>query len=315
MSNLNPTNPINPLSVGDMVSAGVRLYRSHLKQYLRLSVIAYLWILGPIVLIAVVLGVAIALATQAGGRAAIPIIALFGGIALIAAIVYGVAKFSEISARIVRLAFGELINQPETLAQVREHTQPRLWRFFLSGLLVGLIVFGLYVAIAIGFFILAAIFGVLAATVPAVGVLVILIGIVAFVVALFVLLRVYSRLLIVEAPIAIEPDVDAVTAISRSWNLTKGSVGRIQWIAVVAFLITLVVQIPSQIVTSILPTGETVEPSVGAISGLIILVVSLLSSALITPFWQVIKAVIYYDLRSRKEGLGLQLRDSQDNQW
>jgi hypothetical protein len=29
----------------------------------------------------------------------------------------------------------------------------------------------------------------------------------------------------------------------------------------------------------------------------------------VMPFWQSIKAVIYYDLRSRREGLGLQLRD------
>jgi hypothetical protein len=31
--------------------------------------------------------------------------------------------------------------------------------------------------------------------------------------------------------------------------------------------------------------------------------------ALIVPFWQTVKAVVYYDLRSRREGLGLQLRD------
>jgi len=31
--------------------------------------------------------------------------------------------------------------------------------------------------------------------------------------------------------------------------------------------------------------------------------------ALVLPFWQAIKAIIYYDLRSRKEGLGLQMRD------
>jgi hypothetical protein len=28
------------------------------------------------------------------------------------------------------------------------------------------------------------------------------------------------------------------------------------------------------------------------------------------PFWQAIKAVIYYDIRNRREGLGLQVRDS-----
>lgn len=26
------------------------------------------------------------------------------------------------------------------------------------------------------------------------------------------------------------------------------------------------------------------------------------------PFWQALKAVLYFDLRSRREGLGLQLR-------
>jgi hypothetical protein len=32
-------------------------------------------------------------------------------------------------------------------------------------------------------------------------------------------------------------------------------------------------------------------------------------SIVILPLWQIIKAVIYYDLRGRREGLGLQLRD------
>ncbi|BAZ86107.1 hypothetical protein NIES806_23170 [Dolichospermum compactum NIES-806] len=35
----------------------------------------------------------------------------------------------------------------------------------------------------------------------------------------------------------------------------------------------------------------------------------LIGGTFVMPFWQSIKAVIYYDLRSRREGLGLQLRD------
>jgi hypothetical protein len=38
-------------------------------------------------------------------------------------------------------------------------------------------------------------------------------------------------------------------------------------------------------------------------------VLGLVSGAVFLPFWQAIKAVIYYDLRSRREGLGLQMRD------
>jgi Ca2+/Na+ antiporter len=36
---------------------------------------------------------------------------------------------------------------------------------------------------------------------------------------------------------------------------------------------------------------------------------ALVLGSLIIPFWQSIKAVIYYDLRSRREGMGLELRD------
>jgi hypothetical protein len=36
---------------------------------------------------------------------------------------------------------------------------------------------------------------------------------------------------------------------------------------------------------------------------------SFVGGALILPFGQTVKAVVYYDLRSRREGLGLQLRD------
>jgi hypothetical protein len=33
-----------------------------------------------------------------------------------------------------------------------------------------------------------------------------------------------------------------------------------------------------------------------------------ITTALIIPFWQSIKAVIYYDLRVRREGMGIDLR-------
>ncbi|MER3433231.1 MAG: DUF975 domain-containing protein [Leptolyngbya sp. ERB_1_1] len=270
MSNLSPSNPIQPLSVGDVVSAGVRIYHSNLKRYLILVLRSYLWIFVPI---------------------------------------YGWAKSAEISARISRLAYQELINQPETLTEAERHTSPKLWNFFAAGLLLGLIYFGIYMAFFVAFFILAILTGVLTAASPALGVVGGLLIAVLALAAIFVFIRVISRLLIYEVPLAVEENVDATTSLSRSWNLTKGSVGRIQWIVVVAFLLTLVVNIPSQILGAALPTGDSADSGVAAIAILLFVVVTLLSSALIVPFWQVIKAVIYYDLRSRREGLGLELRD------
>ncbi|MBW4441476.1 MAG: glycerophosphoryl diester phosphodiesterase membrane domain-containing protein [Plectolyngbya sp. WJT66-NPBG17] len=270
MSNLSPSNSIQPLSVGDVVSAGVRIYRSNLKRYLILVLRSYLWIFVPI---------------------------------------YGWAKSAEISARICRLAYQELINQPETLTEAEQKTTPRLWNFFAAGLLLGLVYTGLYMAFLVAFAILAVLTGVLATVNPVLGIIGGLLIAVLVIAAIFTLIRVISRLLIYEVPLAVEDQVDATTAFSRSWNLTKGSVGRIQWIVVVAFLLTLIVNIPSQILGVALPSGEDSDPGVAAIAILLFLVVSLVSSALVTPFWQVIKAVIYYDLRSRREGLGLELRD------
>jgi hypothetical protein len=272
MSNLSSASPIGPLSVGNVVNAGIRVYRSHLKRYLTLSIVAYLWLLVPI---------------------------------------YGWAKFSSINGLISRLAFQELINQPESVEEGRLHTNARMWSFLGAGILVFLIFLGLYIALLLGWVILAAIGGMLVAAVPALSILLALLGVVA---GLYVLIRFYSRLLLVEVPLAIEDNLGASSAISRSWNLTKGSIGKIQWIVIVAFLISLVVQIPTQVLSAILPT-DRVNPSVAAISGLLVLIISLLSGALIMPFWQVIKAVIYYDLRVRKEGLGLQLRPPTSEDW
>ena len=135
------------------------------------------------------------------------------------------------------------------------------------------------------------------------------------VIAFFIIcIRLFSRLLIVELPLAIENNIGASSAISRSWELTKGSVGRIQWIVLVAILVSLPITIIVQILATIIQVF--LSRVLGAESGIFFLVSYLLilplsfgSSALQIPFWQAMKAIIYYDLRSRKEGLGLQMRD------
>jgi membrane-anchored glycerophosphoryl diester phosphodiesterase (GDPDase) len=139
--------------------------------------------------------------------------------------------------------------------------------------------------------------------------------VVAVIAFLIIYIRIVSRLLIVELPLAMENDQNAGSVISRSWELTKGSVGRIQWIVLVAILVslpltTIVPGISGAIVGSILPAF--LDPTSGLfliVSNLLTLPVSFGCGALVTPFWQVIKAIIYYDLRSRKEGLGLEIRD------
>jgi hypothetical protein len=270
--NLSSSGQTGPLSVGNVVSASLRIYRDHFKSYLGLAFVATLWSLVPI---------------------------------------YGWAKYSAILGLISRLAFGEVREKPETVSDARREVDPRKWSFLGAGILTVLIYFGVSlvggIAIAIVTGGARAIFG---QNSPIVAVL-----LVVAVIAFFIIyIRIISRLLIVELPLAIENNIGASSAIGRSWELTKGSVGRIQWIIFVGILVSLPITIVVQILSSIVQSVLTAV--LGAESGmfflvyfLLILLLSFASGALVTPFWQAMKAIIYYDLRSRKEGLGLQMRD------
>lgn len=280
--NFGSPNPIQPLSVGNVVSAGIRLYRSHLKDYFLLALRAYVWVLVP---------------------------------------VYGWAKFYALTALISRLAFGELVNQPESISSGERFVNSRLWQFLLAMLLLFLIGIG----VGLGIVILLALLGVLSAALvggvgqqgnPATFVVFILISFALGIVAVLAILWLVTRFYLVELPLAVEEGIEATSAISRSWELTQGHVWRILLISFVGVLITIPLQIVVQIVISIvqaafLPLINEGNILIGLLYFVIVLAVSFSSGALLIPFWQSIKAVIYYDLRSRREGLGLKLRENE----
>jgi len=275
--NLSSSGQTGPLSVGNVVSASLRIYRDHFKSYLGLALVASLWVFVPI---------------------------------------YGWAKYSAISALISRLAFGEVREKPETVSDARREVNPRMWSFFGAGILTFLIYFGVSLVGGIAMAILAggagAIFG---QNSPIVAVLLVVVAVIAF---LIIYIRIISRLLIVELPLAMENNIGASSAIARSWKLTKGSVGRIQWIVFVGILVSLPISIVGQILTTIVQSvlRAVLEPESGMfylVYFLLILPLSFGIGALVTPFWQAMKAIIYYDLRSRKEGFGLQIRDKKRN--
>ncbi|PLZ78691.1 DUF975 domain-containing protein [Fischerella thermalis WC217] len=277
--NLGSPSPIEPLSLGNVITAGIRIYRSHLKDYFLLALKAYVWLLVPI---------------------------------------YGWAKFYALSALISRLTFAELVNQPESISSGQRFVNSRIWQFLINILLMLLVGTGILIGVVIVF----AIFGFLSAVLVGglnqqanIGVYLML-GLLAFVVgilALVAVLWISTRFYLVEVPLAIEDNVDGTSTIARSWELTKGYVWRIILISFVAFLITLAIQIVVQIVSTIVQLVFTPlleqNSGFGLLFAVIILALSFASGAVVLPFWQAIKAVIYYDLRSRKEGLGLKLRD------
>lgn len=276
--NLGSPSPIQPLSLGNVVSAGMRLYRSHLKSYLKLAFNAYAWIFVPI---------------------------------------YGWAKCGAILALISRLAFGELVEQPESVEQGRRIVNSRMWQFFIMGLLmfgigIGLIIpFSIFIGIVTVFFAGSIAAGVTPS--PTIILAVFLLTLILIPVFFVAFLWVQARFFVVEVPLAIEDNIDGISTIGRSWELTKGHAWRIVAILLVGYLITIPIQIPFTILSTIIQAAlaSLAQENSGyaVLSQLLSLIIGLVSAALIVPFWQSIKAVVYYDLRSRREGMGLKLRD------
>ena len=252
------------LSVGDVVSTAVQIYRSHFKSYATIALIGSLWSFIP---------------------------------------VFGWAKFTEILGRISRLAFLELSQQPESPETAMKITDPLKWRFLMANIIVSLYYF---VAVLVYVIVFAIIIGVLAAAVPP---LAIAIGVLSVIAGLILLIRLSCRLFVFDTALAVEKSATASAAVQRSMNLSQGSVGRIQWVVVISMIIVTVCTLPLQGLRVYLQIGSGIDPSLGALLRLFLLVMGILVNAAILPFWQVVKAVIYFDLRTRREGLGLQLRN------
>ncbi|MEQ8755704.1 MAG: hypothetical protein RID09_19610 [Coleofasciculus sp. G1-WW12-02] len=278
-SHSRPRQPMKPLSVGNVVSASLRLYRDRFKLYFGLAFQAFLWGIVPI---------------------------------------YGWAKFYQIQGIISRHAVSEFAEQPETIDSIRTQLNPKMWDFWIAQILIGLISFGVNFALSILSVIIVSIPTMIVSTVfpdnvTLVAILNIL-GLVINVVSLFIFIWVYSHFCIAELPLAVEPGMSSTSCLDRSWQLTKGLVIQITGVITVAFLITIplgvlafipiVLIIPSLFMA---PSPEALISSLGVLIPLTFIMI-ILAGLLVMPFWQIIKAVIYYDLRNRREGMGLQLR-------
>lgn len=316
-------NPQGPLTVGNVVSAGLQLYSDHFKQYLGVAIRATLWgVLPFIAVIAAAIALAVLQIDSPG------LIALLVAVGIVLGL-YCIGKYMAESATIARLAFSELTSHPEPTQQASRFTNSRLWGFWRVALLMGLLYFGLiigfYIAIAVIAVALIAIFGGFGAaqsgtieawlaanpTVAVIGILAIFL---LFIAVLLLFSWIGARFAIAELPLAIETEVGATRSISRSWELTRKSAWRILLILFVTFLITIPLQLLVQVLTSFLQVAlVAVVPETD--SGFSVMMfaatyaVGLAAGVIVLPLWQTIKAVIYYDLRSRREGLDLQLRD------
>ena len=307
---------LGPLNPGDVVSAALRLYKDRFKTFMQLAVLATLWFVGGIVGMVLAIAILIGVGAAVGGDLGAIVGGLLGALLGMAPLLYGSAKYYALSSVIGRLSFQALINQPETSIDARRLVAPRLGQFLGLGFLLLLAYMGAYLVSAIaalvagggvGFLTVGILSALINETVGAIvgAIFGVVLGLAILLIAL---IWVASRLFISEVVLAIEPGQDAGGSMSRSWELTETAIWRIQ----VVFLATFLIQLPILSVTNyipsilleLLPFGEAVYGIIAVLS----LGLSLLGTMVVLPLWQAVKGVLYYDLRSRREGLDLALR-------
>jgi len=287
------SNSTQTLSPGNIVSGSLRLYGANWRSYLSVALTAILWGALPFVTFLVIF--ALTAATPIAGILFLPWIAL---------LLYCIAQAGMQSAVISRLAYGEFTERPETIANARLALKPKLRQFLSLAVLMSLISIG--ISFLTSFLQL----------IPFIG----------FLASIAVSLWFQARLFMPEVFLGIEETTDASKAVQRTWQLSKDAVLPIILTILVATLVSipffLVAFIP-MIVGGIPLLGQSfinlssdevaalLQPFLIAlaISVLLFFVVSIFT----VPFWQIIKSLVYIDLRSRREGLGLELGDRNPN--
>lgn len=307
---------LGPLNPGDVVSAALRLYKDRFKTFLQLALLATLWLIAGVVGLVLAIAILASVGAGIGGEGGAIAGGLLGFLLGFGPLLYGSAKYYALSSVIGRLSFRDLINQPETSLDARRQVAPRLGQFLFLGFLLLLAYLAAYLAGALGALVAGGGVGLLTAGLfsalinQTVGtVMGIFLGtILGLGILLVILIWVASRLFIAEVVLAIEPQQDAGSSMTRSWELTQAAIMRIQ----IVFLATFLIQLPILSVTNYIPS-ILLEflPDDGVVYGItatLSLILSLVGSMVVLPLWQAVKGVLYYDLRSRREGLDLSLR-------
>jgi hypothetical protein len=268
---------LQPLGIGNVVSIALIVYRSRFKEYYVLALQAMLWLFVP---------------------------------------VYGWAKSCAISALIGRLTFQDLIQQPESVSAARKHVNRQMWNFLACAILVVIAIAFMVVPFIISLFVVGLFASLLIAAARNNWVLIVAISflmLLVFAMIFSVFFWLTLRVSLAEIPLAVEKKVDPIRGLSRNWTLSQRSFWRFVGIWSTAVLITFPLQALVQVASSaaqFLPNVITDTSSEYFIVGLLLSwIVSFVGGAFLLPFWQSLKAVVYYDMRCRREGFGLKFRE------
>ncbi|MFM2305156.1 MAG: hypothetical protein RLZZ135_2569 [Cyanobacteriota bacterium] len=310
-------DPVGTLSVGNIITTAVTLYKSNFRRYFQVSLRATGWVLASVLSaigFTVIAALLYGLIKNSSLFISIPLCLVW-----LVFVAYCVAKSSTNRAVISRLAYQESIDRPETISAATQQLQPRTWAFlrldFLIVLYVCLILIVSYIALALilgGIVLLGSLLKLSPG--PTLYFIVGLVTIGLFFGWIILLMRYYAGWFIAELPLAIESRGSASISLRRSRALSKAFTGRIVLILTIAVGVTLPItlfgSLPSffgQIAIDPRISPNSPNQTVGFILIGVGFLLNIVGNLFVIPFWQVIKAVIYQDLCNRREGSDLTL--------
>lgn len=198
------------------------------------------------------------------------------------------------------------IGRKATIKQAWVAFKPRLWALVGYTILYSLITSAV-ILIAVGVW-AAAMFSVATFSGDDSGaatavVLMLLFGLAMLFAAIIFTFYISTKLLFGSCIVVLE-EASPVTALKRSWSLTRGVFWRVLGISLLAGLL---VGVASSVVTGPLTVLESMSTdtslAVQAIISLVVEFITLLVSALLMPFSSGVSALLYLDARMRKENL------------
>lgn len=300
-------NSLDPLNIGNTINTAFRLYRDRFPTYVFFAVRACLWSLLPLVLQLILSQLLYQTITPEEGSDIGLRLFLFP------VQIFSAAKSLFNSAVISRLAFQDIIYQPETSGQAEKKVKPKMWRLWWMQVLIGLLGAAIILPITLSL--------VLVSFIPILGVLLILL---AFFCLPFFFLWLSARIYIAELPLVIEDNLGSWQAIKRGWHLTKNSAWRIVGVIFIASLLIIPVYLLSGALASIpfwvnfssfYSSLESVEDWQTLTENPLffrqmamfpygLTTIFLLLNILLVPFWQSLKSVIYNHLLDQKKNDG-----------
>ena len=305
---------IAPLSIGYVIHATLRLYRDIFLTYFQLIIRAFLWSIAPITpfLILFVLSFILQAKIVSSSTSHInspDLTSILFGILIISLIpsipllivfsFYCTAKFYKNYALVSRMAYRLLINQPERLEEVA-YKVSELWNFLWVNLLINLI-FAIVQPFNNG--ITDALTQATIDKEAFTNIAILLLPI-----QTFLYFWLIARFYLCDVILAVDATT-AINAINRSWQLTKGFSIKIFLVILVSFLVILpaylIAGIPFFLILVSIYKLELVptlllDNAWNPMLSNLFLVALFLVWFLSIPYWQILKAVIYYDLHSRR---------------